>query len=192
MPRWEPHARERLEAAALELFAARSYQAVTVPQIAERAGLTKPSYFRYFADKREVLFFGQELVLDAVKHAVEAAVEGASPRQLVEAALDGAAVLFTPARRAQAAARQEIVESEPELRERLTNKRSAIAGTITAAMQARGIPRPTALVASHLGLLAFVAAHERWVASTDGDDFAGYARDSLVEAIKAAASLHSD
>src|SRR5690348_471736 len=119
MPRWEPHGRARLEAAALELFAAHGYHAVTVPQIAERAGLTKASYFRYFADKREVLFFGQELVLDAIKHAVDAAVEGASPRQLVEAALEGAAVLFTPARQALAAARQEIIDSEPELRERL-------------------------------------------------------------------------
>ncbi|ADJ43253.1 TetR family transcriptional regulator [Amycolatopsis mediterranei S699] len=189
MPRWEPHARERLEAAALELFAAHGYQAVTVPRIAERAGLTKPSYFRHFADKREVLFFGQELVLEAIKQAVEAAPEGASPRRLVEAALDGAAVLFTPARRARAAARQEIIESEPELRECLTGKRSAIAGTITAAVQDRGTPRPTALVAGQLGLLAFVAAHERWAASTGGDDFAGYARDSLDEAIKAAASL---
>lgn len=104
--------------------------------------------------------------MDAIKHAVDAAVEGARPRQLVEGVLDGAAVLFTPARRALAAARQEIIDSEPELRERLTNKRSAIAATISAAMEDRGTPRLTALVASHIGLLAFVAAHERWAAST--------------------------
>jgi AcrR family transcriptional regulator len=190
MPRWEPHARERLEAAALELFAVRGYQAVTVPEITQRAGLTKASYFRYFADKREVLFFGQALVVDAIRHGVEAAADGASPRQQVEGALDAAAVLFTPERRARAAARQLIIDSEPDLRERLTNKRGAIADAIAAAMRERGETSLTALVASHLGLLAFIAAHQRWVASTDGDNFAASARDCFDDAVKAAASLY--
>jgi AcrR family transcriptional regulator len=61
MPRWEPGARERLQATTLALFAERGFDATTVAEIASRAGLTERTFFRYFADKREVLFTGQDV-----------------------------------------------------------------------------------------------------------------------------------
>ncbi len=60
MGRWQPNARGRLERAAVELFAEQGFAATTVPQIAARAGLTTRTFFRHFADKREVLFAGDE------------------------------------------------------------------------------------------------------------------------------------
>jgi AcrR family transcriptional regulator len=189
MARWEPNARERLEAAALELFAEYGYQAVTVAQITERAGLTKASYFRYFADKREALFWGQDLLLGAIRRTVTEAGEDARPRELVEAALDAVSAAFTPDRHALAVARQKVVESDPELRERLTAKRAAITETITTALRERGVAATTARVAGHLGQLAFTTAHERWAASADGHGFAEFARDALDEALDAAAGL---
>ena len=60
MGRWEPDARGRLGQAAMELYAERGYEQTTVAEIAERAGLTARTFFRYFADKREVLFAGSE------------------------------------------------------------------------------------------------------------------------------------
>ncbi len=70
MSRWEPNARGRLEQAALELYCERGFEQTTVAEIAERAGLTERTFFRYFADKREVLFAGgvtlQELLVSAV------------------------------------------------------------------------------------------------------------------------------
>ena len=63
MARWEPNARERLERAALALFTERGFDATTVAEIADRAGLTKSTFFRHFADKREVLFGGQDLLV---------------------------------------------------------------------------------------------------------------------------------
>ena len=59
MTRWEPNARGRLERAALELYGERGFEQTTVAEIAERAGLTERTFFRHFADKREVLFCGR-------------------------------------------------------------------------------------------------------------------------------------
>ena len=52
---WEPNAHGRLERAALELFIERGFEQITVAEIARRAGLTERTFFRHFADKREVL-----------------------------------------------------------------------------------------------------------------------------------------
>ena len=60
MARWEPDARGRLEKAALDVFRERGYAHTTVGDIAERAGLTERTFFRYFTDKREVLFSGSK------------------------------------------------------------------------------------------------------------------------------------
>ena len=71
--RWKPNARSRLEKAALELYSERGFQQVTVAEIAQRAGLTERTFFRHFADKREVLFPAdgqlQELLLSALEKA---------------------------------------------------------------------------------------------------------------------------
>ena len=64
MSRWEPNARGRLEQAALELYIERGFEQTTVAEIAEQAGLTERTFFRYFADKREVLFGGQDVLQD--------------------------------------------------------------------------------------------------------------------------------
>ena len=60
MARWEPGARERLVLAAVDLFTEQGYDETTVAQIAERAGVTKSTFFRHFPDKRELLAAGQE------------------------------------------------------------------------------------------------------------------------------------
>src|SRR5579872_6753902 len=70
MGRWEPNARGRLEQAAMELFLERGFEQATVTEIAGRAGLTQRTFFRHFADKREVLFYGQEMLRDLLVAAV--------------------------------------------------------------------------------------------------------------------------
>jgi hypothetical protein len=50
MSRWEPNARGRLEQAALDLYQERGFEQTMVTEIAERAGLTERTFFRYFAD----------------------------------------------------------------------------------------------------------------------------------------------
>ena len=77
MGRWEPDAQGRLARAALELYVDQGYEQTTVADIAARAGVTERTFFRHFADKREVLFAGsgafQETVLSAIADHAEAA-----------------------------------------------------------------------------------------------------------------------
>src|SRR5712675_3366411 len=94
MGRWQPDARARLQAAALALYGERGYENTTVAEIAERAGLTKRTFFRYFADKREVLFWGSRALEELFVTEVGAAPEAASPLEAVTAALDAVAASF--------------------------------------------------------------------------------------------------
>ncbi len=82
MPRWEPDGRERLVLAALQLFSERGYDETTVAEIAERAGLTKSTFFRHFPDKRDVLSAGQETLSRLLVEGIDSAPPGAprSPR----------------------------------------------------------------------------------------------------------------
>src|ERR1700677_1122811 len=98
MGRWQPDARARLQEAALVLYGERGYEATTVAEIAERAGLTKRTFFRYFSDKREVLFSGSEELarrwLDGVAGAIKAALvqRGVSANAAILAAQAGVTV----------------------------------------------------------------------------------------------------
>ncbi|MDQ6790316.1 MAG: TetR family transcriptional regulator, partial [Candidatus Dormibacteraeota bacterium] len=90
MGRWEPDARGRLEQAALALYAERGFEQTTVAEIAKRAGLTERTFFRYFADKREVLFSGAAALQELLARVVAGAPESAAPMEAVAAALDAA------------------------------------------------------------------------------------------------------
>src|SRR5580698_901299 len=86
MARWEPDARGRLEKAAMELFQERGYERTTVEEIAARAGLTERTFFRYFADKREVLFSGGKALEKGIVERIAQAPADASPLAVVAAA----------------------------------------------------------------------------------------------------------
>src|SRR5206468_12417027 len=99
MSRWEPNARERLVRAAVESFLDRGYDNVTVAEITERAGLTKRTFFRHFADKREVLFAGQEPLSRMFAEAIAGAPGSATPIEAIAAALEAPSAVFGPDRR---------------------------------------------------------------------------------------------
>src|SRR6476646_1043353 len=94
MGRWEPNARGRLEQAALELYVERGYEQTTVAEIAERAGLTERTFFRHFADKREVLFAGAGALQELLVTAVAGAPDAVAPLEAVAAALEAAGALL--------------------------------------------------------------------------------------------------
>src|SRR5580692_1570030 len=100
MARWEPGARERLQAAALDLFATRGFEQTTATEIAQAVGLTERTFYRHFVDKREVLFYGQELLLDAFLTGVAGAPIESSPLEVVASAVASASSFFTDDRRA--------------------------------------------------------------------------------------------
>src|SRR6516162_186079 len=133
MVRWEPGARERLQAAALELFAARGFEQVTAAEIAQSVGLTERTFFRHFSDKREALFYGQQQFLQAFVDGIDAAPPDASPLEVIASALPGAASSFPDERRPYARMRQSAIDQHPPLRERERHKMARLAPTVAEA-----------------------------------------------------------
>jgi AcrR family transcriptional regulator len=188
MARWEPNASERLVLAALDLFAERGYENTTVIEIAERAGLTKSTFFRHFPDKREVLFGGNAMTGLLVEGIAAAPVE-ATPLEAVANALDAAGrEAFTPARREFVTRRRAVIAGHPELQEREALKELALTAAMIDALKRRGVPDLTSCVAAELGALTLKIAYERWSETTDGDEFSEVARRTLKE-LQAASTL---
>jgi AcrR family transcriptional regulator len=163
--RWEPDAQRRLQQAAWELFAERGYADVTVAEIADRAGLTKRSFFNHFIDKREVLFAGASDFEDSVvMHVVEANAD----LDAIDAAVLGLtrAGLGLTGYRAYARARQELIASSTELRERDLIKMASLVSAITEALGRRHISPRTAALAAQAAVTIFNTAYADWI--TDG------------------------
>ncbi|MCO1656263.1 TetR/AcrR family transcriptional regulator [Pseudonocardia humida] len=181
MARWEPNASRRLMAAALDLFEEHGYDNTTVTGIAERAGLAKSTFFRHYADKREVLFDDDTLAALLVE-GIGAAPEGATALDALAHAFDrtGRAV-FTNDRREFSARRIAVIAAAPELQERDALKERGLIAAMVDALERRGVPDLTARVAAELGALAFRVAYERWGDPAARDDFDQVLRRALVD-----------
>jgi len=168
MVRWEPGAQERLQEAALDLYAARGFDQTTAADIAQSVGLTERTFFRYFADKREVLFAGQEHFQQVFLDGVAAAPEDATPLQVVAFALQAAAAFFPDERRGHSRLRYSIISLNPGLQERELLKMATLADAIAGALQARGVGEPEAVLAAETGLTVFTVSYRRWMAPDEG------------------------
>jgi AcrR family transcriptional regulator len=185
MPRWDPRAKDRLRDAALELFLERGYENVTVAQITERAGLTRRTFSRYFADKRDVLFAGSEQLPPALADAVRQADGALSPfAALLTALMDVGQVLA--GRAPHAAERRAVIRTRPELQERERTKFAAVAGALAGALQERGATESGSRMLGQVGAAIFQAAFERW---TDRPGSAGFPACVREAAAELAASL---
>ncbi|MFD2416623.1 TetR/AcrR family transcriptional regulator [Amycolatopsis pigmentata] len=189
MARWEPNASERLAVAALELFAERGYENTTVVEIAERAGLTKSTFFRHFPDKREVLF-GGDTMSNLVDKGIAAAPDGATPLEAVAHALDTIGrEAFRADRREFGARRRAVIAANPELREREALKGLRLIDSMIEALTRRGVPALAASVAAELGALAWSIAYERWSDPANHEEFGDLASRTLDEVRATTASL---
>jgi AcrR family transcriptional regulator len=180
MSRWEPNARERLVEAAMELFQARGYTATTVQEIAERAGLTERTFFRYYADKREVLFWGSGPLQELLVGALAGAPVRAAPMDAVAAALEAAAPIFEE-RRDFASQRHTLIAANDELRERESIKLASLASAMADALRRRGVRDPAASLAGEVGIAVFKIAFDRWVHDTKGRGLSHHLRASSDE-----------
>ncbi|MGW3109288.1 TetR/AcrR family transcriptional regulator [Streptomyces sp. NPDC001100] len=178
MARWQPGAAQRLVVAAVDLFTEQGYDATTVAQIAERAGVTKSTFFRHFSDKRELLVAGQETLSRLLADGIAEAPASASPLQAVAAGLVRASSAMGPANRELGPRIKAAVAASTELQERDTLKSVGLAAAMTAALIARGVPDPTAHLAGELGVLAFKRGYAQW-SESDRDDTEGLAPHAL-------------
>ena len=180
MGRWQPDSAGRLVQAALALFGERGFDETTAEEIARQAGLTERTFFRYFADKREVLFYGAHELGDSLVRLVVEAPASATPIEAVTAALASAGTELQ-ARREFAQRRQAVIAANPELRERELIKLANIASAIAEALRERGTSATTAMLAAETGMTIFRVAVDRWVEGTDEQDLPSVIRASLDE-----------
>ncbi len=153
--------------AALDLYANRGFEQTTAADIALSVGLTERTFFRYFADKREVLFHGQELFQQVFLDGVAAAPEGSSALDAVAFALRTAASFFPDDRRPHARLRQSIIVANPGLQERELLKMAWLAAGIAEALRQRGIIEPQATLAAEAGVTVFGVAFRQWIAEQE-------------------------
>jgi AcrR family transcriptional regulator len=180
MGRWEPDSRRRLEEAALALYGERGFENTTVAEIAERAGLTERTFFRHFADKREVLFWGAGALQELFVSAVASAPEGAKPLEAVAEALAAAGAVLQQ-RGDYPRQRQSIILASAELRERELIKLATLAAALAEALRQRGVKDPAAGLLAEIAIAVFKSAFERWVAEGNQLDLPGLMRESLDE-----------
>jgi AcrR family transcriptional regulator len=182
MGRWQPDAQGRLQEAALHLYAEQGYDETTVAEIAARAGLTKRTFFRHFADKREVLFFGSQHFQETFVAGVSGAPAGASPMEAVVAGLVAIGSMLDQERgREFVTLRQRTISANPELQERELIKLAAVASATTDALVARGSDPLQAHLTAEAGIAIMKVAFPRWVDSEPGTEFGAVMRECAAE-----------
>jgi AcrR family transcriptional regulator len=178
MGRWEPNASGRLRQAAMELYVERGFEQTTVAEIAQRAGLTARTFFRYFADKREVLFAGSVSLQEHIVGALDAASDSASSMEAVSAALDAAAAVLGEGRE-YSRQRQSVIAANAELRERELIKMASLSVALADGLRRRGVSDANANLAAEAGVAVFRVAFGRWVSEPGDRDLSQIMRESL-------------
>ena len=178
MGRWEPNARGRLEQAALDLYSERGFEQTTAAQIAERAGLTERTFFRHYADKREVLFGGAHALEQVFVETLAATPETAAPIDAMASTLETVAGHFLE-RHEFARQRQAVITANAELRERELIKLASLSAALAATLRRRGVEDPAASLGAEAGIAVFKVGFERWVAGGGERTLADFFREAL-------------
>jgi len=161
--RWQPDARQRLERAALELFTEQGFAATTVPEITARAGLTTRTFFRHFADKREVLFAGEEEVPGLVARMMAEAPAAMEPVPLIVDGLKTLAETRFEGRRQEIREKREIIRSDESLRERNLRKGAGLRDAVLAGFVERGVETLTATLLAEISVTLLNVSLNEWL-----------------------------
>jgi AcrR family transcriptional regulator len=178
MGRWEPGASNRLHEAAVELYLERGFEQTMVVDIAARAGVTARTFFRHYADKREVFFAGSAEIQDKAVAALEAAPDSAPALDAVSAALEAAAETVG-SDRDLVRKRRIVIQATPELQERDLIKLASMSGALAGGLRRRGVDGEDARLAAEVGLAVYRVAFDRWLNATEDDDLGEAIRESL-------------
>ncbi len=169
MSRWEPGAPDRIRDAAIELFREHGFESTTAADIAERAGVTRRTYFRYFPDKRDVLFGDYGRLAATVAEVVSAAPPGSSAVEVLTIGLHRLSDEVFAGERARIRALHQIIVSDESLREREQHKNALIADAGEQAFLARGFTPQQARLAAGLGVLVLAASLDEWIEDDASD-----------------------
>jgi len=164
----------------MELYVERGFEQTTVAEIARRAGLTERTFFRHYADKREVLFWGAGALQELIVKTLASAPDSAAPIDAVAAALEAAGALIQEGGD-RPRKRQDVIAANAELQERELIKMATLASAIAGALRERGVPDPAASLAAEAGIAVFRVAFERWINDPAQGDLPAVIRQSLDE-----------
>ena len=179
MSRWQPHAQERLERAALELFIEQGFAQTTVPQITARAGLTTRTFFRHFADKREVIFTGEEELPALVARLMADAPASLGPMLMIAQGLETVAATRFEGRREYLRTRRTVVQADEGLRERELRKLSVLSGAISRGFVDRGVDELSATLAAEIAVTVLSVAVSRWLDQDTAQPLSAFVHDTL-------------
>jgi AcrR family transcriptional regulator len=163
MSRWAPDAESRLHSAALALFVEQGFADTTVPQIASRAGLTTRSFFRYYSDKREVLFAGEDELPGVIERIFANAGPELGPLEVIRKGLVEAVAPRLERLREELLIRRSVVRSDEGLREREQRKLGIVHDAATAAFRLRGLSLLDAEIAGRLAVVIYDTALQLWL-----------------------------
>ena len=180
MARWEPGSRSRLAQAAMELYGQRGFEQTTVAEIAKRAGVTERTFFRHFADKREVLFAGSAALQDLLLSTVAGEPADVAPIDAVAAGVQAIAGQLQDGQE-HSRQRQAVIVANPELQERELIKLATLAAALAGELRRRGVGEPAASLTAEAGIAVFKIAFERWVDESNERDFSQLVRESFDE-----------
>jgi AcrR family transcriptional regulator len=170
MSRWEPGAGERIAQAAIDLFSERGFENTTVAEISERAGVTRRTFFRHFADKRDVVFGGYGQLAETVAVVVAAAPPASSTMVVLRSGLRVLADGVFAGQQLRVRTLRGIIRADASLRERDEHKNAVIAAAGEQAFRERGFDEVESRLASGLGVLALAVALDLWIDAPDGTD----------------------
>jgi AcrR family transcriptional regulator len=188
MARWEPGARERLAQAALELFARQGFEQTAAEEIAQSVGLTERTFFRHFADKREVLFYGQDRFVSLFLDALAAARADATTLELIGVAVRAGTTMFNDERRSYSRLRQRIIDANPSLQERERHKLAGLAQAVAGMLRERGIDALAATLAAESAATVFAVAFAQWIQEGETRSFDEIADHVLAELVSVTAT----
>ena len=166
--------------AAFALYGEHGFEETTVAEIAERAGLTERTFFRHFADKREVLFAGADRLQEQLVSTVANAPGPLAPIDAAIAGLEAAGALIQEGGEL-ARQRQAIIASSAELRERELIKLASLAAALAEALRRRGVEDPVASLTAEAGIAVFKVAFQRYVGEANRQELPRLIRESLDE-----------
>lgn len=161
-----------LQKAALELFANQGYDETTTEAIAERAGVSPRTFFRYFATKESVLFVGeydffQSFTADFAKQPLELSDVDAMVKTLLK---------LTPGhvkRRRALVLYEKAVASSPTLRGGVHDRQQHDIGTMAEAVAKRrrmSKPDESCFLLGAVFLLTYRRALTAWLAGPASAD----------------------
>ena len=180
---------EMLQDAALELFVENTYAKTTIDQITQRAGVSRATFFNYFASKSDVLWLDLDQALERLGQELSARASSGSPSarlglEKVEEALLAAAAELGADQVPLALTQYELVGSVQELQASAIARLSDQANIITAFLTGYGMSPARARAAAYACMAAVISGAQEWAsAGPQRDPLQGFVREAVVPII---------